>query len=277
LGGVQAPAARYSEVRLAPDNQRAAVVRAVSGTKSAVWVIDLVRHGANRVADGPGLNYQAVWSPEGTRLAYTNDSSGSEQLFARDAGGATPEVQVYASPTLFKKARSWSADGTLLFAELSPETQNDLVGVATSGGGKRIPYLHDRFQEDLGRFSPDGRWVAYVSDETGTNDVFVRSFPTPDRKYRVTTDGGTWVTWNAAGTQLLIVGADSRQLKVADVRPGADLSIGIPKVVGALPAEAIAWDASRDLQRLLVSMPASGSAGLSLTVVTDWTAALVKR
>ncbi len=277
VGAVQAPPARHQEVRLSPDNQRAAVVRITSPTQSSIWVLDLVRHGANRIADGTGLDYQATWSADGTRIAYTNDGTGTEQLFARDTAAATPEVQLFQSPALFKKVQSWSKDGTLLFAALSPETQQDLVGVTTSGDPKAVPYLTERFNENLGRFSPDGRWVAYVSDEAGTNDVYVRSFPTPDRKHRVTTDGGTAVTWNAAGTQLLIVGSDGRQLKVADVKAGPALSIGIPKVVGALPADAIAWDASRDLQRLLVSMPARGSAGLSLTVVTNWTSALAKR
>jgi Tol biopolymer transport system component len=277
LGTVRSPAARYLEVRLSPDNQRAAVVRYASATKSTIWVLDLTRNGASKIADNPGLNYNVVWSADGKRLAYTNDGSGTENIFSRDAAGAMPEAQLYASPDLFKKPHSWSIDGTILFTQLSPDTANDLVAVSGAGGAKAVPYVHESSNEDLGQFSPDGRWVAYVSDEAGSADVYVRSFPTPDRKHRVTTDGGTWAAWNAAGTELLIVGADGRQLKTADVHAGADLSIGIPKVVGALPNEAVAWDASRDLQRLLVVVPASGSAGLSLTVVTDWLAAVKKR
>ena len=228
-------------------------------------MVDLVRHGATRIADGK-------------QVAYTNDGSGTESLFVRDAAGATPQVPLFASAVLFKKTRSWSPDGrTVLFTQRSPETQNDLIAVPASGDRAPVPYLHETFNEDLGRFSPDGRWVAYVSDESGSNDVYVRSFPVPDHKHRVTTDGGTWVDWKRDGTALLIVGADSRQLKVADVRAGADLSIGAPQVVGALPAGAIAWDAAGDLQRLLVSVPSSDSPGLSLTVVTDWIAAMGKR
>ena len=277
LGVIEAAPARYTEVHLSPDNQRAAVVRAASAMKSAIWVVDLARHGSSKIADSPGLNYMVAWSPDGSRLAYTNDRTGTEQIVVRDAAGATPEAQLYESPDLFKKPSAWSPDGSVLFTRRSPETGNDLMTVKTSGDAKAALYLNETSDEDLGRFSPDGRWVAYVSNEAGPGDVYVRSFPTPNRKYRVTTDGGTWVTWNASGTQLMIVGADGRQLKIADVRPGTELSIGVPKVVGALPAEAIAWDASRDLQRLFVSVPASGSAGLSFTVVIDWIAALAGR
>jgi serine/threonine protein kinase/Tol biopolymer transport system component len=277
IEGIQADAGRYIEIRLAPDNQHAALVRQSSTTSTTIWVLDLARHGATRIADKPGANYQVAWSPDGKRLAYTSDGSGTENLFVRDAAGATPEMPLFESPALFKKVQSWAADGTVLFTQRTPDTGNDLMTVGAAGGRSAAPYLHETFSEDLGRFSPDGHWVAYVSDESGNPDVYVRSYPTPDHKYRVTTDGGTWAAWNGAGTQLLVGGADGRQIKLADVRPGAELSISVPKVVGLLPPDASAWDVSRDLQRLIVSVPAPGSVGLSLTVLENWRAELRKK
>jgi len=278
LGTVDAARARYTEIRLAPDNQRVAVVRAASAQQSAVWVLDLVRRGATRIAETQHLNYFVSWSPDGKQLVYTNDDSGTETLFVRDAGAALPTKPFYSSSVLFKKSQCWSPDGkVLLFTQRTPDTQNDLMTVSTSGERTATPFLNESFNEDGGRFSPDGRWVAYFSDEAGTNDVYVRSFPRPDRKYRVTTDGGTWVTWKRDGTALLIAGADGHQLKMADVRAGPELSIAVPRVVGHLPADTVAWDSAGDLQRLLVSVPGEGNPGLSLTVVVDWLSLLRKR
>jgi hypothetical protein len=271
IADIGAAPARYTEVRLARDDRKLAAVRAASAADGAMWVIDLASRGATKIADKKGLNYSPAWSPGGDRLAYTSDRSGTENLFVRDAAAATDEAQLFASPVLFKKVRDWSPDGTVvLFNQRTPDTQNDLATVPASGGSEASPWVRDAGNEDFGRFSPDGRWIAYVSDESGSSDVYVRSFPKPDRKYRVTTDGGTWAAWKRDGSALLIVGANGLQLKVADVRGGADLSIGPPKVVGTLPAGAIGWDATGDLERLLVSLPAAGSPGLSLTVVSDW-------
>jgi serine/threonine protein kinase/Tol biopolymer transport system component len=274
-GVVDAPPARYAEIRVSPDGNRAAVARSTSARASAVWVLDLVRHGATRIASAAGLNYQIAWSPDGKRLAYASDASGSEKIFVRDAAAATPEVQLFDTPDLFNKPSSWSPDGSLLlFGRRVPGTQNDLAYVATSGGTQAKPYLNDVPNEDLGKFSPDGKWIAYISDEAGSNDVYIRSFPVPDHKYRVTTDGGTAVWWGTGGTSLLIAGADGHQLKIAAVRLGAELVVESPRPAGTVPRGALAFDPSPDLQRFLVAIPAGGNSGLSLMVVNDWLAAI---
>ena len=276
-GVVEAPEGRYSQIRLSPDGQHAAVVRLATSADSSLWVVDLARHGATRIADAPHLNYEVAWSPDGKRLAYTNDGSGIENIFVRDAAAAMPAALLYSSLDLFKKPQSWSPDGrTLLYGTKLPESGNDVLALDASGARTSVPYAHEPFNEDQARFSPDGRWVAYVSDEAGANDIYVRSFPVPDKKYRVTVDGGTWVWWNHDGTALLIVGADARHLKLARVRPGADFAIDPPEAAGVLPEGALAVDAAADLQHLLVAVPKAGAARPSLTVVSDWQS-LVKR
>ena len=276
-GVVETPAGRFSEVDISPDGRQVAVVKQTSAKDSTIWTIDLARHGATRIADAPHFNYYVAWSPDSTRLVFANDGAGVENLFVRDAMAATPIQPFYQSAEQFKKPVSWSSDGKfLLFSQRNPGTQEDLMVMPASGGGAPTPFVNDPPNELSGRFSPDGHWIAYTSEESGSTEVYVRSFPTPDKKYRVTTDGGTAVRWKRDGTALLMTGADSRRLEIADVRLGATLTVSAPRVVGSLPPGILAWDAAGDLEHLIVATP-SGDARLSLTVVTDWMTALRKQ
>ena len=276
-GSVQAPAGHYTELELSPDGQRVALIKQSTAKDSTIWTLDMVRHGATRVADAPHFNYYVAWSPDSARIAFANDGAGWENLFVRDAMAATPIQSLYSSADTFKKPMSWSPDGKwLLYNERHPNTQDDLFVVPTSGDAKPTPYVNDTVDENWGRISPDGHWVVYVSDESGSNEVYLRSFPTPNEKHRVTTDGGTAARWKRDGSALLIVGTDGQQLKIADVRLSPALTIGAPRIVGAIPRGILAWDAAPDLEHLLVAIPA-GNAQLSLTVITNWLSAVKKR
>jgi hypothetical protein len=128
-----------------------------------------------------------------------------------------------------------------------------------------------------GVISPDGSWMAYVSDETSRNEIYVQSFPTPRGKYRVTTNGASHAWWRNDGKQLLIVNLDRTQILVADVRAGSEFATDAPRVVGRLPKGVIALDATPDLKRLLALVNEGSDAGRSITVVQNWPAALARR
>jgi eukaryotic-like serine/threonine-protein kinase len=132
------------------------------------------------------------------------------------------------------------------------------------------------FNEVSASVSPDGRWLAYVSDESGRYETYVQSFPTAGRKYQVTWQGsGPWVRWRGDGRELAMIDGARRELLTADIKGGANLQTGPPRRMMSLPPNHLGIDITRDFQRVLVIVPTEGSAP-SIVVVTDWLAGLKK-
>jgi len=127
------------------------------------------------------------------------------------------------------------------------------------------------------QISPDGRWLAYASDESGRLEVYVDAFPTPRNKYRVTDNGGLGVIWRKDGKEMLIASGDGRSVLVADVMAGAEFRAGTPRQLFTLPKGSVGLAPTPDCQRLLVAVPVAESTTSSLTVVLDWMGALKKR
>jgi Tol biopolymer transport system component len=282
-GTVAAPPGRYSEINMAPDGRRAAVVRVASPFESDIWIADLERGGATRFTYGPATNSEAQWSPDGSRIAFASNRAGPTDFFIKPASGASQEEPLFRSAAVFKDLTSWSADGRfIVFTQLDALTNLDLWVLPTDGDRTPKPYLRTPFGEANGAISQDGRWMAYLSDESGRKEIYVQSFPTPGAKYRVTSDGagqipqGRLVWWRADGKELLMFGADGRKVLVADVQAGAEFHAGTPRVLLTLPKGFVAAAPTRDFERLLVSLPIDENASPSLTVVLDWTAALRK-
>ena len=176
---------------------------------------------------------------------------------------------------------SWSADGrTLVFNELNPVTNRDLwllpmAGDRAADGHQPspTPCATTPANELGGVISPDSKWMAYVSDETGRLECFVQAFPVPGRKYRVTTNGAVQLWWRKDSRQLLLLDAEN-QLLQSDVLPGSDFSTTAPKIVGHLPKSVQAVDAPADLQRVLALTLEGGSASMSIALVQNWASGL---
>src|SRR5262249_38829368 len=145
--------------------------------------------------------------------------------------------------------------------------------------GRSAPraYLRTPFNEAQGTISPDNRWMAYVSDESGRPELYVDTFPDPRRKRPVGTAGARLAWWRADSGQLLIASADRTQLLLAEVSNGPEVSISAPRVVGSLPKGVVALDATADLQRLVAIVEEGVEGGLPMTVVQNWTALLNAR
>src|SRR4029079_16612612 len=121
-----------------------------------------------------------------------------------------------------------------------------------------------------GAISPDGRWMAYISAETARPEVYVQTFPTPGRKHRVSCTGASAVWWRQDGKQLMFVSEDNSELLVADVLAGDEFTAGASRVVGGLPNGVSSLDATSDLQRILALVNEGSNAGVSITVVQNW-------
>jgi len=285
VGAVPLPPGRYLQVALSPDERRATVVRLNSRTESSIWLVDLIQGGATPLVQSAGLNDSVVWSPDGARVVFASDRDGPQDLFLKDVNSSAPEQRTYSSPVLFKGATAWSPDGKgIVYYELTAETNFDLFTLPLGNDQKSSPFLRTTAAELLGTVSPDGRWMAYLSDETGRFEVYVQSFPVPGRKVQVTTSGTagarssqpvTW--WRRDGRQLAVLNADSTRILGLDVEPGADFRIGSPKVLATVRPQMITLTWTADLQRALTIVPESGAAAWSLTFVRPWTAAIGRR
>ena len=209
--------------------------------------------------------------------------AGSPQnLYRKEASGAGTEQRVTESANV-PEPHDWSRDGRLvLYQEFMPDTQRDLwvLPVAPDGkpeaGVKARPYLRTRFTERDGRFSPDPspRWVAYTSDESGRNEVYVQAFPEPRGKFQISTGGGRWPEWSPDGRELYYMSADAN-LMAAALKLGADsVTPSTPRELFAVPSAGLfqPYAVAPDGKRFLVSLPVGGSHPLE--VVVNWPALL---
>jgi dipeptidyl aminopeptidase/acylaminoacyl peptidase len=199
-GVIDVPAGHYAGVSIAPDGRRLALVRRLTTLETDLWLADMARPGASRLTFGGALNTGPVWSADGGRIAFAQAGTGPRNLVVRPSDGSSPEEPLFASPAPFKDALDWSPDGRfVVMGQLDQKTGWDLWILPVAGDRTPKPYLQTPFDEINARISPDGRWLAYVSDESGRSEVYVQSFPTAGNRYQITTQGSGWVRGAAMG------------------------------------------------------------------------------
>lgn len=209
-------------------------------------------------------------------MAFSNDRNGAQDIFVKSTSEATAaEVPILKNDVLFKSATDWSLDGRyLVYWQLSAKTGGIWL-LPLQGDRAPRPYLQSPANLRGGLLSPDGRWLAYLSDEAGTDNLYVQSFPSPGTRYQIaqTSVGGVW---NRTGTLLGWIDPAGRPM-VADIRPGPEFHAGPPRLFGVAPKGAVSAQALGDFSRLLASVPLSTTARPSVTIVTDWVNALQKK
>jgi len=284
LGTIPIPEDNYESISLSPDDRRAAMVKRTSIAESEIWLVDLERGIAERFTNSPGEVENPVWSRDGTRIAFASTRNGPGDIYVKAANGATPETPVYRSKVLFKAPEDWSPDGKyLLFHQLSEKTAYDLW-VQPLDGSPAFPYLTTPFDERDATFSPDGKWVLYWSSESGKNDVFVRSFPNPDHKIQISTNGGIAGMWSADGRHILFTAFPSLALNgigggkcmIVDVLPGEPFRVGTPREVFRIREQIAGGDADAGLDRVLALVESGNMAPNSFSITLNWPAALAQ-
>jgi Tol biopolymer transport system component len=288
LGTIVLPPGSYGSPSLSPDDRRAMMSKPNSPTTADLWLVDLERpvpvptrltfDGA--ASGGAGVGTGAVWSPDGSRIAYQYNRSGVYDVYQVLAGGVGHPEPLVQSDVVFKTPASWSPDGRyLVFGQNVEKTGWDLWVLPLKGDRKPVPYLCTPFIETLGAVSPDGRWLAYDSDETGTSEIYVGSFPNPGEKVRISIAGGTGAQWSRDGRELLIWTSDPFYSTVGpiyavDVQTAPTFKAGTPRLLFTPRQDILGIAATHDLKRFLIAVPVEGEAPPSITVVTNWQAAL---
>ena len=200
-------------MRFAPDGRRLAVAFLESG-KTDVWIYDLNRDTMTRLTSAPGDNFAPVWTPDGKRIAFASRRNGISWMRADGAG----EVQRLTESSGSQEPHSFSPDGTrLAFVDYASGTLEDIWTLPIEFGdrdnpkpGKPEPFLRTASTEMSPAFSPDGRWLAYASSESGTLEVYVRPFPGPGGKWQVSNGGGAYPLWSPKAHEMFYRGADGR-------------------------------------------------------------------
>ena len=241
-----------------------------------LWRVDLASGARSRVTS-EGRGWYAVWSPDSQQVAFTGVNRREVLQATNTRGGgevkslSTFDVQVYPS--------DWSLDGKhLAYTASSQGTSNDVWLLAMTGARKPAPLLQSPFAERHAQFSPDGRWLAFTSNETGRDDVYVQSFPNAATRRMVSSGGGAYPRWGSGGRELLYRAPDGRLTTVPVRLVGSSVELGTPSVVMRLVDAAgvhpYPYDVAAD-GRILALTPASGGAqDLTLTVLMNWQAAL---
>ena len=276
---VALPAGRYEYPVLSPDNRRAVVTKLSTPTGGDLWVVDLQRDVPTRLTfDGSVTTGQgAVWSPDGKRIAFQYNVAGPYDIYEVISDGTGRPEPLLRSDVEFKYPAAFSADGRYLaFSQMTEETGVDLWLLPLQGERAPVPYLRTPFNEVTADISPDGRWLAYCSDETGTAEIYVRSFPEPGEKHRVSASGGTDVKWSADGRQLLFSGSGTFPFFVGgpmhsvDVQTTPSFRAGNPRVLFTARQDLAGITATSDFKRFLAAVPVEGATPPGITVVMNW-------
>jgi serine/threonine-protein kinase len=286
LGAVPIPPGSYSSPSLSPDDRRAIVTKSDSPTSCDLWMVDLERAVTTRLTfdglaeAGGGIGVAAVWSPDGRRAAFVNSSSGVGEIYLVATNGAGQPEPLREGGVVFRMPLAWSNDGgSLLFAQMDPSTQYDVLLMPVEGDRKPVPYLRTPFNESLAAISPDGRWIAHDSDETGTQEVYVRSFSEPGEKYRISSAGGSGAQWSRNGRELIFwatgqVYSDYGPVYSVAVETAPTFKAGQPHLLFTARPDLTGLAATSDLQRFLAVVPAEGAAPPAITVTMNWQAIL---
>jgi serine/threonine protein kinase len=267
-------------VRLAASGRMAASSLTNHDRNNDVWVFDLSRGVRTRLTSSPGDDSNMVWSPDGRVVVFASNRSGRYDLYRVSSDGSSRDQLIYAD-NLLKLPTSLSPDGMLLAYSVTsdPTTGSDIWILPRpldgSSDRKPYPFIRTTFNEGAAEFSPDGRWLAYESNESGRVEIYVTPFPGPGARTRVSVSGGSQPRWRADTRELFYRGADRSQMAAA-IDAGSS-TFRVTKTSQLFSAvDPGGYGVSADGQRFLVASPVGGEAGKPLTVVQRWVAGINK-
>jgi eukaryotic-like serine/threonine-protein kinase len=284
LGTLGEPA-NINDFHFSPDRKSVAAALLPSGTlnNADIWIYDATRGLRTRFTFDPAVDNSPVWSPDGRSIIFASNRKQHFDLYRKSSDGAGADELLY-SDNLEKSPTSWSADGKfLLYRAPGAGTGNDvwvlpLTPERPGAPLKPFPFAQAPFNEGTAQFSPDGRWVAYVSDESQRAEVYVARFPGAGGKRQISVAGGITPRWRRDGKEIFYLGPDAKVMSAAVTVKGDALEAGeVRPLFGrvALATTAYHYDVSADGQRFLIVPPPQASPG-GVTVVQNWTAGLKK-
>jgi serine/threonine protein kinase len=275
---------------LSPDERRVAMDRTIQ-TNRDIWLMDLMRGGLTRLTFDPAIDGFPVWSPDGTKIVFESSRKGSYDMWLMLANKTGSEELLFGTP-MNEWPVHWSKDGRfLLYYQSGSTTGSDLWALPMSGGEtqghqatavnneqgrKPIVVANTKFEERQGQFSPDGRWVAYETNESGRFEIVVQPFPDPSSKVQVSTNGGTQPRWRADGKELYFIAPDRKLMAVPVTVVGTNFEPGKPVplfqtriMIGPAAAFRAQYAVSHD-DRFLIAQLVEESNVTPITLILNW-------
>ena len=284
LGAMGAPDKdNLTSPRVSPDGRRVAVYRTVQGNTD-IWLLDGTR--TNRFTFDAALDRYANWSPDGRRIVFESNRKGHRDLYQKSSSGAGAE-ELLVESAQDKNPTGWSADGRfILYNSADPQTARDLWVLPMGGDRKPWVFLKTRFEERFGQFSPDGRWVAYMSNESGRLEIYIRPFAAPaapggtgqaaSGQWLVSTAGGIYPLWRHDGKELYYVGPNGEMMAApitatgTTLQPGAPVALFPTRIYGGGVDNGLGrqYDVTRDGRFLINTVLDDGSS--PITLIQNW-------
>lgn len=278
--GSISPPGDYRCPELSPDGKRVAVERSDPQSKTYdIFLIELSEGVTSRFTFDPANNSNAAWSPDGRRILFSSDKKGHKDIYQKTASGATADELVFQSNE-HKNIDQWSKDGRyVVYTGSTPSTKNDLWVMPMFGDRKPSPFLQTPANEVQGQISPDGRWMAYASNETGTLEVYVQSFLRSGGKWQISMGGGAQPRWRRDGKELFYIANDKRLMAVKVNADSSTFRFGVIKAlfetgVTGLTNARNHYAVTADGQRFLINTIFEQATYSPITVVLNWNAGL---
>ena len=268
-GGIARPRLSHDEKRIAMD------IRDVASANTDVWVYDIARRTQTRLTFAPGIDAYPIWSPDDTRIVFTSDRKTPGDLYEKSSAG-TGEEKVVLTTDLAKTPFSWSADGRFLAFQTSSTKTTAQTGdlwTYSFAEQKASSFLATDFNEGEPVFSPDGKWIAYVSNESGKFEIYVRTFPDTGGKWQISTAGGEDPLWSRDGTEIFY--DSGPKLMTVPVKTSPVFEAGTPQLLFEArfrTDNGVQYDVSADGKKFLVDQDITESALAPITLVQNWLA-----
>jgi len=275
-------AANQFDFSLSPDEKRVAIRRLDAQTRNQdLWLIDLLRQTESRFTFRPAIDDDPVWSPDGRTIYFDSNPDGIPNVHRKPASGVGSE-ELLLKTSVSCIPVDCSPDGRyLLVVNTDPRTNEDLWILPLTGEQKPFPYLQSDASEISGMFSPDGRWIAYASNESGKYEVYVQAFPTKQGKWQVSTGGGAHPVWNKNGKEIFYLAPDKKLMSVDVTSTGTSFEQGIPKPLFTTDVDSYVsinrFVVSKDGRRFLINTSVEGINAKPIMVILHWTAEIKKK
>ncbi len=259
----------FETPRMAPDGQRIAVT--IREGDADIWVVAPERGTLTRITNEDGEDHSAVWTPDGKRITYSSTRADRARVRQKAADGSGSEEELLVADS-HRHLGGW-ADARTLLTEALTSSGSDLRTITIGQKASEAVYLETRFNESNARLSPDARWVAYTSNESGLSEVYVQAFPDPSGRLQVSTNGGSEPVWARSGRELFYREGD--KMTVVAIESGTAFKAAAPRVLFAARYASVAWgeanyDVSPSGQRFLMLRSEAQPAATELHLVLNW-------